>query len=570
MREDLAIIREQQRRGDSIKVSTPAAEMPRLTEHRGVLEWDRSQLGASGALTLGDLLEAVPGVTVFRTGWIASPEQAAFLGDFGAVRVFQDGVELDALDRRNGGILDLSVIPLWPLEAVRVERGAFETRVFLQSWRVRSTTAATRVDIGNGDLQTNAYRGYYGKRFGRGQVLQFGGQQFSTRDPRDVGDGDQLSLFGRTGWARGRWGADVTYLRTRRERTTQARTGSTRPSLAPIDLTNADVTGRVAFTDTATGLWAQVIGARLSHQQSAQLSSASSTGGTVASDTTRDATAFSASTRQYVGAVGWERGPMMLSATVRMRERDGERTTSPMLRGSVAWRSILASGTAERRGDFGFMRAEGSVRFQPFSRLALSGAASRTTFDDSTITGSPLAFRGEGAWRIRQMWVGGGVMQRDPARLPPPVLFDSGYKMVPDPAATGMFVTARGRFWKDVALDAMAVKWSEARGFRPQYQTHTRLFVDTEWRSRFPSGNLNILFALTHDYRSQAAFALDKGVLVQSSQYRLVGFQLEIRLMQATLSYQFRNFLNETYAQVPGFRNARPAQFYGVRWNFFN
>ena len=96
-----------------------------------------------------------------------------------------------------------------------------------------------------------------------------------------------------------------------------------------------------------------------------------------------------------------------------------------------------------------------------------------------------------------------------------------------------------------------------------------RLFIDTNWLSRFPSGNLNILFAITHDYRTQVPFILDEEV-VTSSQYRLLGFQLEIRLLQATLSYQFRNFLNETYSQVPGFRNARPAQFYGVRWNFFN
>ncbi len=142
--------------------------------------------------------------------------------------------------------------------------------------------------------------------------------------------------------------------------------------------------------------------------------------------------------------------------------------------------------------------------------------------------------------------------------------------MVPDPAATGLFVTARGTFWKDVGMDAMGVKWSEARAFRPAWQSHVRVFVDTDWRSRFPSGNLNILFAVTHDYRSAAAFTLDKGVVAESSPFRLWGLQLEIRLMQATLSYQFRNFYNEQYSQVPGFQNARPTQFYGVRWNFFN
>ncbi len=78
-----------------------------------------------------------------------------------------------------------------------------------------------------------------------------------------------------------------------------------------------------------------------------------------------------------------------------------------------------------------------------------------------------------------------------------------------------------------------------------------------------------MLFAVTHEYRSQAYFPVGDELL-QSYQYRTINAQLEIRLLQATLTYQFRNLLNEQYQEVPGFFMHRPVQYYGVRWYFFN
>jgi hypothetical protein len=569
-RADLAVIAEQRRRADSIKGPLAAAEAPVLTEHPDVLRWNREQLQATGALTLGDLLEAVPGLTVFRTGWIGSPEQAAFLGDFSSVRVFYDGIELDALDRRNGGILDLSFVQIWPLEEVRIERGATELRVHLRTWRVRSVTPATRVDIGTGDLSTNGYRGYFGRRFPRGEALQVGGYQYSTRDPRGIGDADQLSLFARVGWAARGFSADAALLRTRRERTEQLRTSAlNRDNLPPLDASFTDAYVRVAYADTTRRWWAQLTAARQAHRQSSLLSEDTGVGGTPG-DSTTDSTTFSTSRAQYVAAAGWSRSALSLSATARMREVGGSQKVSTMLRGSWDARRLTLSATAERREELGLSRLEASARVQPLAFLALSGAASRSSYDEGTIAGSPLAYRGEAAVRLRRMWAGGGILSRDPARLIAPVVFDTGFTGVADGTATGQFVTLRGKFWKDVGLDVVAMRWDAERGFRPTYQARSRLYIDTSWPSRFPSGNLNILAAVTHEYRTQVPFIVDSATVLRSSQYRTLGLLLEIRLLQATLSYQFRNILNEIYTQVPGFITTRPVQYYGVRWNFFN
>ncbi|MGQ0650032.1 MAG: TonB-dependent receptor [Gemmatimonadaceae bacterium] len=570
-REDLALLAAQRRRADSIKFPVAAAEVPVLTEHPGVLRWDRAQLHAYGALTLGDFLESVPGLTVFRTGWIGSPEQAAYLGDFSGIRVFYDGVELDALDQRNGGLVDLSFVQIWQLEDIRIERGASELRVHLRSWRVRSVTPVTRVDIGTGDLQTNGYRGFFGRRFSRGEVLQIAGYQYSTRDPRSIGDADQLSLFGRAGWAARGFSLDLSFLRTRRERTEQPRVRSIdRDNLPPIDATFLDAFARLAYTDTLRGWWTQLIASRSSHKQSRILSEDAATGGLPSDTTASDSTAFSTSRRQYVMAFGWSRQALSLSATARMREMDGAHKVSAMLRGSWDAPRLALSGTAERRNEVDFTRVEGSARFVPLSFLALSVAASRTFHDDTTITGRPLAYRAEAALRYKRLWLGGGTLYRDPARLVAPILFDTGFRGLADPSATGVITTIRGKFYKDVGLDVVALKWDAERGFKPTYQTRSQLYVDTSWPSRFPSGNLNILAAITHEYRTPVAFPADSSAVLLSSQYRTLGFLLEIRLLQATLSYQFRNILNAEYSQVPGFLLPRPVQFYGVRWNFFN
>ena len=88
-------------------------------------------------------------------------------------------------------------------------------------------------------------------------------------------------------------------------------------------------------------------------------------------------------------------------------------------------------------------------------------------------------------------------------------------------------------------------------------------------RSRFPSGNLNILLAVTHEYRTQALFPTSTGTL-SSTQYRTWGAELEIRLLSATLTFLYRNFLGEEYRQVPGFTMPSITSYYGIRWNFVN
>lgn len=562
-RENRRILAEQRRRSDTVKAPTPAAEMPHLTDLDGGYRWGRDELAATGAITLGDLLEGIPGFTVFRAGWIGAPQTGAMIGDFQRLRIFYDGIELDPIDPRNGGMHDLSFVQLWHLEEVRVERGASELRVHLRSWRVRSMTPATRVDIGTGDLETNGYRGYFGRRFFNGGALQLGANQIGTRDNRGAGDADGLSIFGRVGWARGRFSADASFIRSGRDRTEQQREDPF-PSLGPFDGSSTESYVRVAYRDTSLGVWSQLTAAQLSHSQN-NLAFVD----TVPIPFRPTPSELTPSRQQYVAAMGWGRGPLDVSVTARMRRFDALNYIAPSARVAFDTPRLSVAGFAEQQPELNLRRLEVSGRVLPLSWLGVSGAVSHFAPTQVGRFATTLTYRGEVGVRLNRAWLSGGIIARDTAQLVAPIIFDTTFTAGATGPTTGTFLSLRGKFWKDVGFDATAIKWDSAGSFRPAYQTRTQLYVNTGWLSRFPTGNFNVLFAVMHEYRTRAYFPVGEALL-ESSQYRSIGAQLEIRLLQATLTYQFRNVLNEQYQQVPGYLMHRPVQYYGVRWYFFN
>ena len=74
--------------------------------------------------------------------------------------------------------------------------------------------------------------------------------------------------------------------------------------------------------------------------------------------------------------------------------------------------------------------------------------------------------------------------------------------------------------------------------------------------------------SVVHEYRSGSLFPTANDVTTVPG-YRTLSWLLEIRILQATVSWQFRNVLGERYRQVPGLLMPRQTNFYGVRWTFF-
>jgi hypothetical protein len=109
----------------------------------------------------------------------------------------------------------------------------------------------------------------------------------------------------------------------------------------------------------------------------------------------------------------------------------------------------------------------------------------------------------------------------------------------------------------------------------PRQESHSEVGVSGRWLRRFPSGNFGFKLAGIFDYRSAGFFPSLEGTQTEPTRTfvtssKVLGALLEIRIVNATLTYQLRNALGYVYQQVPGYEMPRTVNFYGLRWDFAN
>jgi len=546
---------------DTIKAPLVNAEAPVLADPSGSFVWDRRDLYSTGALTVADLLERVPGATTIRSGWISQPIVGSFLGDPGRVRVFLDGLELEEMDPRMDRAWDLTQIPIWALDDVRVERGASEVRIYMRSWRVDHTTPYTRTDVYTGDQATNLYRGYFGRRYAHGELLQAAGQQYGTDPGRNVASSDQLGILVRTGIARKRWSADVMLLRGDRNRGLTV-TSPRSDSIPAVVSTRSDLYARVGWGRSDSSFWAQAIadGAKYTYggKQASGLNNSS------LADTTR----FRA---QYVLSAGYAAGPWHASVTQRFRIGLYQRVATPSARIGIDTRLLSASVLAEGRGLDSTRRADASAVIRPLSFLFIAGAiGSEQALFPSDSTSVTQFARGEVGVRVGNTWLTGGVLRRDPTLLNALRMFRRQTIDTASASLQGIFATVRGRVWKSIYADAQAVQWSDTGSvYRPKYQTRSEVYLSTSLLGKFPSGNFHLLASAVHEYRSSSLWP-DSTQVLRVKGYRTVSTLLQVRILTAEVFWNFRNVLGERYQQIPGYPLPRLTNIYGVRWEFWN
>lgn len=566
-REDSLILRDSLKRVDSVAVSAAAkdsikaplatAEAPVLADPSGSYVWDRRDVFSTGALTVQDLLDRTPGVTGFRSGWIADPMFTSFLGDPGRVRVFLDGLELEELDPRMRRIWDLTQIPLWALDDIRVERGASEIRVHLRSWRVDRTTPYTRTDVYTGDQSTNLYRGLFGRRYQHGEVLQFGGQQFGTDPGRLQESSDQLGVLARIGWARDAWSADAFFLRGDRHRG-RTFTLTLSDTVPATESTRSEAYLRLGWGSPDEGPWIQTVANASKYGYGGEQRSTGAT--TLQADTNR-------SRSQYLVAGGYTMGRVRASVTQRYLVGGSRRIATPAARLGIASRLLTVSGFAEGRGIDSTRRLEASAVVRPLDFIFLAGAigTERPRFASTT-----HFVRAEAGMRVRDLWLTGGMIRRDSATLDAPVIFRSATPAVSEPPVEGLFATLRGRIWKAIYAEAQGIQWSDTGSFyRPKYQTRSEVYVSTSLLDRFPSGNFHFLASAVHEYRSSSLWPAATGP-IRLTGYRTISTLIQVRILTAEVFWNLRNVLDERYTQIPGYRLPRLTNIYGVRWEFWN
>jgi hypothetical protein len=556
---------------DSIKAPIGRFADPATYEIGPQYEWNREQLFATGALTVVDLLDRIPGVTTYRSGWLATPQTATYNADFRRVRIFYDGVELDALDNTTGGLIDLSTVQLWTLEHLSIERTASELRLYMRTWRVENTDPYTRVDIATGNEDTNLYRGFYGKRFDNGGVLQFAGQQYGVTSPRFAGSGDGLSLLSRIGIARKTWSVDGFVNRTHANRDTQRpAVASGRPPVLALDATRTDAYLRAAVGQVGSGPWAQATVASLGFK------------GTTGPDRSVGATSQpdtlprKSSETQYNLSAGYTLGPARVEVQDRLRALGGASYNSVSGRLDVATPFAVLSGFAEHDGFRQVTNLDAGIRLQPLSFIAVAGSVGRATPSSQSNPNSGIgsvlngtSARGEVALRIFGPWVSVGMISAEKAEGLAPIVYDTLLLPTASGRTKASTGSIRGPIGRGFGIDAWITRWDSTRSYQPQYESRSEINFANNFRKRFPRGDFEVRVAGVYEYRGHNIFPSSAGD-IRTGAAKTLSALLEIRILRAVISYQQRNILAYPHEVVPGFEMPRVLAIYGVRWDFWN
>jgi len=556
---------------DSIKPPVGRFADPATYEIGPQYEWNREQLFATGALTVVDLLDRIPGITTYRSGWLATPQTATYNADFRRVRIFYDGVELDALDNTTGGLIDLSTVQLWTLEHLSIERTASELRLYMRTWRVENTDPYTRVDIATGNEDTNLYRGFYGKRFDNGGVLQFAGQQYGVTSPRFAGAGDGLSLLSRIGIARKTWSVDAFVNRTHATRDIErSSVQSGRPSVLALDATHTDAYLRAAVGRVGSGPWAQATVASLGFK------------GTTAPDRSVGATSQpdtlprKNSETQYNLSAGYTLGAARVEVQDRLRAMGGTSYNSVSGRLDVATPFAVLSGFAEHDGFRQVTNLDAGIRLQPLSFIAVAGSVGRTAAISQSNPNAGIgtllngtSARGEVALRIFGPWVSVGMISAEKTQGLAPIVYDT--LLLPTTAGRTKASTGsiRGPIGRGFGIDAWITRWDSTGNYQPQYESRSEINFANNFSKRFPRGDFAVRVAGVYEYRGHNIFPSSAGD-IRIGAAKTLSALLEIRILRAVISYQQRNILAYQYAVIPGFEMPRVLAIYGVRWDFWN
>jgi hypothetical protein len=445
---------------------------------------------------------------------------------------------------------------------------------------VRYTTPETRTDVSTGDQQTNLFRGFYGRRGDRGEAVQVGANQLSCCTNSIFGGGGTATgIIGRVGWARSGLSIDGFVSRISRSRVQTIRDiGNPGDSIPSLASSRTDMYFRVAGADPDTSpVWwqAMIVGSKYDYAgvRTRFIQFPKTAADTAFNNTPLDTNTFRT---QYVLTGGTTRGPLRVSLTDRLFASGGKSINAPSVRASFDLGRLGVSAFAEGKGSDSVARSDITARFTPLSFVAFQASAGRA--NDHRVADSSFSakyLRGEAGVRLHNLWFLGGILRRDSVRLSAPIVYDTLYTPVREPAATGVTASIRGQVWRLINADVWAVRWNDTTGFyRPRYQTRSELYVRTNMLQRFPSGHLGIMASVIHEYRSNVQFPTvdpaTPGVIVPvtATGYRTISTLLEIRILTATISWQFRNILGERYSQVPGFIMPRGTNFYGVRWSF--
>jgi hypothetical protein len=484
--------------------------------------------------------------------------------------------------------LDLQQIALGDLEAVRVERGLTETRIYLTTFRLRDRRPFAQVELADGDFNNRILRGFFARQVGERNVVQglydlidtdgFRRQQpytattYDARWTHSFGEGRGLQLeFRKLGETRG----DDQHLRY-------------------LELADRyDLLLRGSWQVGALQLYGVAGRSWRNHDGI-------------------DTTSFEGSgtqaglTAAYALPIGW------LSAEARLFQGEGgfaPNAAEVSARADLALTSrfeVAGEVRSLSRGGEAGLEAEGSARFSPLRHLSLFGSLAggtrgipfvqdslrtRRTFGGlgrpvgvDTITIDTLdafrelrsnvaGFRAGAEWGKPGALLGAALVRSDANRIAAfGLAWDAGVPPVDAGAVTAIEAYANAPLvWDWLRVDGWYAQVPEAGG-RP-YLPKNLGRVALQYHDVFYTGNLEPTVRLEAFFRGPALTLEPDGRTFgpQTETYAIFNFFLQIRVLDVRAFLLAENLLNRQIAfdvtgnSLPGART-----MYGVRWFFRN
>jgi hypothetical protein len=557
---------------DSLSPDTFRAQLPRLGAPAGPLPaagrivFDHDALWFSGALTLGELLQQVPGVFLVRAGWFGRPEVVHYAGQgASSIELFWDGFALDPLGRDSAG-MDVGQISLGLLQRVEVEVLPTTLRIYLFSDAQTVRRPRTETSFATGDASTNTYRIRYLNRWKDGAGLGVGVEYLGTAaGPASSGHSNNLTLWGKGSWVPSpRFGVEYQALSmsVNRDSFTVKSSGGGQFAIGNPEShrTDAFLRGFAGTRDDGMGLRFDAL---------------------AGSTTYTDSIASLARTEvQGAAIIGYRETRWSSELTTRVRdtatpfEVELRAAASPLaaltLSGSVDARSHVAGRHS--------LDASVGAEFRLWPALAIHGAA---RMRNAVANPAVLA---DTAQRVTDVSTGVSLTSRAADldvsftrhggyAAPLYGVFDSlvpAYPSLPVRTVTATFALRPTMYfsvsgWVRHPLDPLS------SAYEPPY--HSRLAAT--FRSRL----LPILRRNAFDFTaevamegwSHGALGADRtGAPILLPGSTVFDWRAEMRLVSAVLFWTVRNARGTQYSVIPGVPVTQAGQRYGVRWEFTN
>ncbi len=161
----------------------------------------RDSIDWAAARTLGDLLDRVPGVFMWRGGWLGRVEQPNLLGrGASSVEYYLDGMPYLPLGP-DSVTVDASLPALSLLERVEVERSPVGLVVHLFTRRHDRQAPRTRIGVSSGDRALATYLATFERRYPSGIGLSVGAEYFGVNAPQGGSGGANVT----NGWVQFGW-----------------------------------------------------------------------------------------------------------------------------------------------------------------------------------------------------------------------------------------------------------------------------------------------------------------------------------------------------------------------------